>query len=70
MVARRSQPDFQVKPSPFLTSGPLRTGSFVLAQMCRANLSHIKPDLYTKIVLTVIALALVLIACNQFLGRP
>jgi hypothetical protein len=25
-----------------------------------------KPDLYTKIVLTVIALALVMIACNQY----
>jgi hypothetical protein len=40
----------------------------VLAEMYRANLSHMKPDLYTKIVLTVIAPALVPIACNAHKG--
>jgi hypothetical protein len=47
---------------------PFGTGGFVLAEMYRANLSHMKPDLYTKIVLTVIAPALVPIACNAHKG--
>jgi hypothetical protein len=50
-----------------LAKGPLRDGvSASDAALARGTLLRMKPDLYTKVVLTIIALALVLIACNHY----